>query len=95
MKKIYLQAEWNGRACNLNLLLIRNLSKKAGRSIILAISGIEYQEIQSRDGRTPPFAATANFVATFVAESDGFKVVWGIFQSLGIKPDKVRPQALF
>ena len=82
----------------LNLLLIPKFIKEGWQVHYIGDKhGIEYQEIQ-KSGLDVTFhsVATGKLRRYFSWQNllDGFKVVWGIFQSLGIML-KLRPQALF
>ena len=98
MKKIVFTGGGTVGHVTLNLLLIPKFVKEGWQVHYLGDKhGIEYQEIQ-KSGLDVTFhsVATGKLRRYFSWQNllDGFKVVWGIFQSLGIML-KVRPQALF
>ena len=98
MKKIVFTGGGTVGHVTLNLLLIPKFIKKGWQVHYIGDKhGIEYQEIQ-KSGLDVTFhsVATGKLRRYFSWQNllDGFKVVWGIFQSLGIML-KVRPQALF
>ena len=98
MKKIVFTGGGTVGHVTLNLLLIPKFVKEGWQVHYIGDKhGIEYQEIQkSRLDVTFHSVATGKLRRYFSWQNllDGFKVVWGIFQSLGIML-KVRPQALF
>ena len=98
MKKIVFTGGGTVGHVTLNLLLIPKFIKEGWQVHYIGDKhGIEYQEIQkSRLDVTFHSVATGKLRRYFSWQNllDGFKVVWGIFQSLGIML-KVRPQALF
>ena len=98
MKKIVFTGGGTVGHVTLNLLLIPKFIKEGWQVHYIGDKhGIEYQEIQ-KSGLDVTFhsVATGKLRRYFSWQNllDGFKVVWGIFQSLGIML-KVRPQALF
>ena len=98
MKKIVFTGGGTVGHVTLNLLLIPKFIKEGWQVHYVGDKhGIEYQEIQ-KSGLDVTFhsVATGKLRRYFSWQNllDGFKVVWGIFQSLGIML-KVRPQALF
>ena len=98
MKKIVFTGGGTVGHVTLNLLLIPKFIKEGWQIYYIGDKhGIEYQEIQ-KSGLDVNFhsVATGKLRRYFSWQNllDGFKVVWGIFQSLGIML-KVRPQALF
>ena len=98
MKKIVFTGGGTVGHVTLNLLLIPKFVKEGWQVHYIGDKhGIEYQEIQ-KSGLDVTFhsVATGKLRRYFSWQNllDGFKVVWGIFQSLGIML-KVRPQALF
>lgn len=98
MKKIVFTGGGTVGHVTLNLLLIPKFIKEGWQVHYIGDKhGIEYQEIQ-KSGLDVIFhsVATGKLRRYFSWQNllDGFKVVWGIFQSLGIML-KVRPQALF
>ena len=98
MKKIVFTGGGTVGHVTLNLLLIPKFIKEGWQVHYIGDKhGIEYQEIQ-KSGLDVTFhsVATGELRRYFSWQNllDGFKVVWGIFQSLGIIL-KVRPQALF
>ena len=98
MKKIVFTGGGTVGHVTLNLLLIPKFIKEGWQVHYIGDKhGIEYQEIQ-KSGLDVTFhsIATGKLRRYFSWQNllDGFKVVWGIFQSLGIML-KVRPQALF
>ena len=98
MKKIVFTGGGTVGHVTLNLLLIPKFIKEGWQVYYIGDKhGIEYQEIQ-KSGLDVTFhsVATGKLRRYFSWQNllDGFKVVWGIFQSLGIML-KVRPQALF
>ena len=98
MKKIIFTGGGTVGHVTLNLLLIPKFIKEGWQVHYIGDKhGIEYQEIQ-KSGLDVTFhsIATGKLRRYFSWQNllDGFKVVWGIFQSLGIML-KVRPQALF
>ena len=98
MKKIIFTGGGTVGHVTLNLLLIPKFIKEGWQVHYVGDKhGIEYQEIQ-KSGLDVTFhsVATGKLRRYFSWQNlfDGFKVVWGIFQSLGIML-KVRPQALF
>ena len=98
MKKIVFTGGGTVGHVTLNLLLIPKFVKEGWQVHYIGDkNGIEYQEIQ-KSGLDVTFhsVATGKLRRYFSWQNllDGFKVVWGIFQSLGIML-KVRPQALF
>ena len=98
MKKIVFTGGGTVGHVTLNLLLIPKFIKEDWQVHYIGDKhGIEYQEIQ-KSGLDVTFhsVATGKLRRYFSWQNllDGFKVVWGIFQSLGIML-KVRPQALF
>lgn len=98
MKKIVFTGGGTVGHVTLNLLLIPKFIKEGWQVYYIGDKhGIEYQEIQ-KSGLDVNFhsVATGKLRRYFSWQNllDGFKVVWGIFQSLGIML-KVRPQALF
>lgn len=98
MKKIVFTGGGTVGHVTLNLLLIPKFIKEGWKVHYIGDKhGIEYQEIQ-KSGLDVTFhsVATGKLRRYFSWQNllDGFKVVWGIFQSLGIML-KVRPQALF
>ena len=98
MKKIVFTGGGTVGHVTLNLLLIPKFIKEGWQVHYIGDKhGIEYQEIQkSRLDVTFHSVATGKLRRYFSWQNllDSFKVVWGIFQSLGIML-KVRPQALF
>ena len=98
MKKIVFTGGGTVGHVTLNLLLIPKFIKEGWQVHYIGDKhGIEYQEIQkSRLDVTFHSVATGKLRRYFSWQNllDGFKVIWGIFQSLGIML-KVRPQALF
>ena len=98
MKKIVFTGGGTVGHVTLNLLLIPKFIKEGWQVHYIGDKhGIEYQEIQ-KSGLDVTFhsVATGKLRRYFSWQNllDGFKVVWGIFQSMGIML-KVRPQALF
>lgn len=98
MKKIVFTGGGTVGHVTLNLLLIPKFIKEGWQVHYIGDKhGIEYQEIQ-KSGLDVTFhsVATGKLRRYFSWQNllDGFKVVWGIFQSLGIML-KVRPQAFF
>ena len=98
MKKIVFTGGGTVGHVTLNLLLIPKFVKEGWQVHYIGDKhGIEYQEIH-KSGLDVTFhsVATGKLRRYFSWQNllDGFKVVWGIFQSLGIML-KVRPQALF
>jgi len=98
MKKIVFTGGGTVGHVTLNLLLIPKFIKEGWQVHYIGDKhGIEYQEIQ-KSGLDVTFhsVATGKLRRYFSWQNlfDGFKVVWGIFQSLGIMLN-VRPQALF
>lgn len=98
MKKIVFTGGGTVGHVTLNLLLIPKFIKEGWQVHYIGDKrGIEYQEIQ-KSGLDVTFhsVATGKLRRYFSWQNllDAFKVVWGIFQSLGIML-KVRPQALF
>ena len=98
MKKIVFTGGGTVGHVTLNLLLIPKFIKEGWQVHYIGDKhGIEYQEIH-KSGLDVTFhsVATGKLRRYFSWQNllDGFKVVWGIFQSLGIML-KVRPQALF
>ena len=98
MKKIVFTGGGTVGHVTLNLLLIPKFVKEGWQVHYIGDKhGIEYQEIQ-KSGLDVTFhsVATGKLRRYFSWQNllDGFKVVWGIFQSLGTML-KVRPQALF
>ena len=98
MKKIVFTGGGTVGHVTLNLLLIPKFVKEGWQVHYIGDKhGIEYQEIQ-KSGLDVTFhsVATGKLRRYFSWQNllDAFKVVWGIFQSLGIML-KVRPQALF
>ena len=98
MKKIIFTGGGTVGHVTLNLLLIPKFIKEGWQVHYIGDKhGIEYQEIQ-KSGLDVTFhsVATGKLRRYFSWQNlfDGFKVVWGIFQSLGIMLN-VRPQALF
>ena len=98
MKKIVFTGGGTVGHVTLNLLLIPKFIKAGWQVHYIGDKhGIEYQEIQ-KSGLDVTFhsVATGKLRRYFSWQNlfDGFKVVWGIFQSLGIMLN-VRPQALF
>ena len=98
MKKIVFTGGGTVGHVTLNLLLIPKFIKEGWQVHYMGDKhGIEYQEIQ-KSGLDVTFhsVATGKLRRYFSWQNllDGFKVVWGIFQSMGIML-KVRPQALF
>lgn len=98
MKKIVFTGGGTVGHVTLNLLLIPKFIKEGWQVHYIGDKhGIEYQEIQ-KSGLDVTFhsVATGKLRRYFSWQNllDGFKVIWGIFQSLGIML-KVRPQALF
>ena len=98
MKKIVFTGGGTVGHVTLNLLLIPKFIKEGWQVHYIGDKhGIEYQEIQ-KSGLDVTFhsVATGKLRRYFSWQNllDGFKVVWGIFQSLGIRL-KGRPQALF
>lgn len=98
MKKIVFTGGGTVGHVTLNLLLTPKFIKEGWQVHYIGDKhGIEYQEIQ-KSGLDVTFhsVATGKLRRYFSWQNllDGFKVVWGIFQSLGIML-KVRPQALF
>ena len=98
MKKIIFTGGGTVGHVTLNLLLIPKFIKEGWQVHYIGDkNGIEYQEIQ-KSGLDVTFhsVATGKLRRYFSWQNllDGFKVIWGIFQSLGIML-KVRPQALF
>ena len=98
MKKIVFTGGGTVGHVTLHLLLIPKFIKEGWQVHYIGDKhGIEYQEIQ-KSGLDVTFhsVATGKLRRYFSWQNllDGFKVVWGIFQSLGIML-KVRPQALF
>ena len=98
MKKIVFTGGGTVGHVTLNLLLIPKFIKEGWQVHYIGDKhGIEYQEIQ-KSGLDVTFhsVATGKLRRYFSWQNllDGFKVIWGIFQSLGIM-FKVRPRALF
>ena len=98
MKKIVFTGGGTVGHVTLNLLLIPKFIKEGWQVHYIGDKhGIEYQEIQ-KSGLDVTFhsVATGKLRRYFSWQNllDGFKVIWGIFQSLSIM-FKVRPRALF
>ena len=98
MKKIVFTGGGTVGHVTLNLLLIPKFIKEGWQVHYVGDKhGIEYQEIQ-KSGLDVTFhsVATGKLRRYFSWQNllDGFKVIWGIFQSLSIM-FKVRPRALF
>ncbi|KXT81665.1 transferase [Streptococcus sp. DD11] len=98
MKKIVFTGGGTVGHVTLNLLLIPKFIEEGWQVHYIGDQhGIEYQEIQ-KSGLDVTFhsVATGKLRRYFSWQNllDGFKVVWGVFQSLGILI-KLRPQALF
>ena len=98
MKKIVFTGGGTVGHVTLNLLLIPKFIKEGWQVHYIGDKhGIEYQEIQ-KSGLDVTFhsVATGKLRRYFSWQNllDGFQVIWGIFQSLGIM-FKVRPRVLF